>query len=293
MTAGSTSRRPVRLEPLRRFVAGHRRLVTIGLPTLVCAGLAVLELAGIVPGGHDAYVYWQTEPADPYRQWLISTDGFKYTPAFAQAMFPLHELPWPVFLVLWAALLGAALGWLFGALGLVALLLPPILLEVLLGNIHLFLAVTLAVGLGWPAVWPFVLLSKPTLGVVLLWFVIRREWRALAVALGATAAIMAVSALIAPDQWATWLTLLSRHEDDSSLGLLPLPLVVRLPIAALLVAWAARSNRPWLLPAAAWIALPIAHWTGLALLLAVPRIRAWQLRSGGQGARPGPALLPA
>ena len=45
------------------------------------------------------------------------------------------------------------------------------------GNISLLLAVAIVVGFRWPAAWAFVLLTKVTPGIGLLWFVVRREWR--------------------------------------------------------------------------------------------------------------------
>ncbi len=49
------------------------------------------------------------------------------------------------------------------------------------------------IGFRYPAAWSLILLTKITPGIGLLWFAVRREWRALAIALGATAAIASVS----------------------------------------------------------------------------------------------------
>ena len=67
------------------------------------------------------------------------------------------------------------------------------------GNIHLLLAAAIVLGFRWPWTWAIVLLTKITPGIGLLWFVVRREWRDLAIALGATAAIVAVSFLVWPE----------------------------------------------------------------------------------------------
>ena len=69
----------------------------------------------------------------------------------------------------------------------------PVSQEILIGNIHLLLAAAIVLGFRWPGTWAFVLLTKVTPGVGLLWFAVRREWRSLGIALGATAAIVAVS----------------------------------------------------------------------------------------------------
>ena len=73
------------------------------------------------------------------------------------------------------------------------------------GNISLLLAVAIVVGFRWPAAWALILLTKVSPGIGLLWFAVRREWRNLAIALGATAAVVAVSAVIMPGAWLEWL----------------------------------------------------------------------------------------
>ncbi len=46
------------------------------------------------------------------------------------------------------------------------------------------MAAAIALGFRYPATWAFVLLAKVTPGIGLLWFLVRREWRNLAIALG-------------------------------------------------------------------------------------------------------------
>ena len=84
-------------------------------------------------------------------------------------------------------------------------------MEVAGGNVSLLLAVAIVVGFRWPAAWALVLLTKLTPGIGLLWFAVRREWRSLAIALGATAAIVAVSFVILPDQWRDWVDVVIRN----------------------------------------------------------------------------------
>jgi hypothetical protein len=60
------------------------------------------------------------------------------------------------------------------------------LMELAGGNIEILIAVAIVVGFRWPAAWSFVLLTKVTPGVGLLWFAVRREWNQLATALVAT-----------------------------------------------------------------------------------------------------------
>ena len=123
-------------------------------------------------------------------------------PVIAWVMWPLTLLPWTPFIVTYLALnLVAVL-----VLGrrwtpLLILAFPPIALELINANIHLFIAVAIWAGLRWPGAWAFMLLTKVTPGVGVLWFAARREWRNLAIALGTTLAIVAVGFVIAPQQW--------------------------------------------------------------------------------------------
>jgi len=57
----------------------------------------------------------------------------------------------------------------------------------------------------------------------------------------------------------------------------------RLPVAAILVAWGARTNRPWTLPTAAMVALPVLWLVGLAMLTAAFALSPWgPLRKFGE-----------
>ena len=78
------------------------------------------------------------------------------------------------------------------------------------GNISLLLAGAMVIGFRYPAAWAFVILTKVTPGIGLLWFVVRREWRQLGIALGATAAIVAVSFVVMPGAWIEWMQVLVR-----------------------------------------------------------------------------------
>ena len=49
--------------------------------------------------------------------------------------------------------------------------------------------------------------------------------------------------------------------------MIPLPLIVRLPIAAILIAYGARTDRAWLVPIGVMIGLPNV-WTSSTALLA-------------------------
>ena len=78
------------------------------------------------------------------------------------------------------------------------LALPPVAFELYHGNVHLWIASAIVLGFRYPWTWAFVLLTKVTPGLGLVWFAARREWRSLAIALGVTAAIVAVSLVARP-----------------------------------------------------------------------------------------------
>ncbi len=124
-------------------------------------------------------------------------------------------------------------------------------------------------GFRWPAAWSFVLLTKITPGVGLLWFAVRREWRSLAIAIGATAAVVAVSAVVAPDAWGRWIEVLQANAGkNGTWAAVPIPFAVRFPFALVLVVWGARTNRRWTVPVSSMLALPALWYGGLSIMLA-------------------------
>jgi hypothetical protein len=116
------------------------------------------------------------------------------------------------------------------------------------------------------------LLTKVTPGIGLIWFAVRGEWRKLAIALGATAAIVAVSVVLTPTLWPEWFSVLSTSAQQPAQGFraLPIPLVPRLVVAALIIAWGARTDRRWTVPVGVTIASPVVWMGALAILAAVP-----------------------
>jgi hypothetical protein len=233
----------------------------------------------------DAYAYWTTRSGDFYAAAQTGQIGaYLYSPAFAQALAPLTWLPLAVFTALWTAINCAALWWLLGRLALPSLLFLPIPFEIISGNVHLLYAVAIVVGFRYSASWALMLMTKVTPGVGILWFLVRREWRAFLLAVGVTAAIAAVSFLLDRAAWEAWLRLL--QADLSGAGqasfqtvgwYAPIPLLPRLVAAAALVAGAAWSDRRWLIPVAVLLALPVIWLNGLAVLAAV--VPLWRERS--------------
>ena len=229
----------------------------------------------------DAYAYWATGQGDLYAGAVSGKIGaYLYSPAFAQAVWPLTHVSWPVFAALWTALNCAVLWWLVGRLALPSLLFLPIPFEIISGNVHLLIAAVIVAGFRYPALWVLPILTKVTPGVGLLWFLVRREWRKLAVALGVTTVATAASFALAPDAWRQWIDLLLRDVGTPLVTLgwfLPVSVLVRLPIAAAIVAWGALTDRPWAVPIAVTLALPIVWLNGLAILTAVVPLARWRL----------------
>jgi hypothetical protein len=275
----------------------------VRIPAVTAVGLVALAAswAGIVyfaepwgaslaPSGMDARCYWVPSLSDPYvnSNWTEQI-AYPYSPAFLQILQPIRLLPWQAFMAVWAAILMAAMVYLTGPRLILLGLAFFGLMEIWGGNIELLIALAVVLGFRWPATWSFVLLTKITPGIGLLWFALRREWRSLAVALAATAAVVAVSAALAPDAWRRWVDVLTANAGKGGTwAAVPIPFLVRFPAALLLIAWGARTNRRWTVPVAAMLALPALWYGGLSIMLAtLPLIgaRSWaELRAGlGRG----------
>jgi hypothetical protein len=232
----------------------------------------------------DAYAYWTTRSGDFYATAETGRIGaFLYSPAFAQLVAPLVWLPLAVFTAAWTALNLAALWWLVGRWALPSLLFLPIPFEIISGNVHLLYAVAIVAGFRFPAAWALMLLTKATPGVGVLWFLVRREWRAFGVAVAATAGIALVSFVLDRTAWATWIGILRTDLSGAGQGALatvgwylPVPLIPRLAAAAAIVAVAAWGDRRWLVPFAVVLALPVVWLNGLAVLAAVFPL--WRIR---------------
>jgi len=294
VTAGVLPIRTRRLRPMRDGAI------------LACLVLAIAHALGMLDTGVDAHAYWAADPFDPYGFTEPGKqDAYFYGPPFAQLLGPLHLLPWPWFIALWTLVLTAALVWQAGLWTGFALLLVPVFMDLTVGNIHLLLGVAIVAGFRWPWLWALPLLTKVAPGVGLVWFLLRREWRNLAIALGATAAISVASFVIAPTAWFDWLRVLgSAATAPDPAVFIDIPFWPRGIAAVVLVSWGALTDRRWTVPIASMLALPILWINGLAMLVAViplvPRLvgespasrwlaRATAAVAGPERATPAPA----
>lgn len=235
----------------------------------------------------DAVAYWSADLAHLYDGASPSTFGaFLYAPPIAQLLQPLRLLPWDAFYVLWTGAQVAILVWLAGPFLAAALFWQGSLVwgAVASGNIALPLAALIVAGFRWPGAWAGVLPTKVTPGVGLLWFVRRREWRALALALGTTAALAAVSVVWAPRLWLDWLTLLAANTGTvPAFAVLPVPVLPRLLVAAALVWVGAGRGWRWTVPLAALLALPYIAETMLPLALGAVALQRKEARPHPEG----------
>ena len=277
---GRTSARPARDISIPGFI------VLIGV-------LVGFRLLGIYPWNEyvfDLHAYWITRAGVDYASQHAGPAGtYLYSPAFAQAIRPLTILPLPIFAAIWTSIGAALLVWLTGRRVLLVALLPPVLITLVQGQLDIAFAAVAVLGLRWPALWVLPLLTKITPGIGIVWFLVRREWRQLVIALSVTLGVMAISFVLDQGGWASWVAMLLRAEfpNDPRLVYLNVPLTVRLPVALALIVWGARTNRTWTIPVAMTLAMPIVWANSVTILVAlIP------LLAGAQERRPGAAASP-
>lgn len=219
--------------------------------------------------GIDTRAYWQVDLVHPYTEAAVGgISSFLYSPAFALATAPFGALPFEAFYAIWLMVSMVILAWLVRpwpwVLGILAL---PIIYELCVGNVNFLVAAAIVFGFRVPSLWALPVLTKVTLGVGLLWFPVRREWRSLAIALGTIAAAVAISFALYPTAWFDWITFLTSSSGRSEF------LAPRLAGAAALVAWGALTGRYWMVPVAVWIAQPNVIINSWVILLAIVRLR--------------------
>jgi hypothetical protein len=245
---------------------------------IAAVSLAVLVIAGIgyvvANEAADARVMYEIGLASPYAGYRPSHPGFPYSPLVAQLLQPLQALPWPVFHAIIVGGELAALAWLIGLplAALLAFVQAPLLVDDLrVGNIQLMVTALVVIGFTRPPAWAGALLTKVSPGIGLLWFVERREWRRVALAIGTTAALALVSFTFAPQLWFDWFHLLTGSPLADAQHLAPLPFVARIAVGAAVVLVAAISDRAWLVPLGMAIATP-EYGSQWLILLAMPRL---------------------
>lgn len=257
--------------------AAKHGLIVAGLGYIALVWLRVAPYAPPVPEYgpmFDARGFWIAWDGGLYDIPWRANEAYVYSPAFAQILWPFTLLPWPLFAGAWTL---AAIGCLFWMRVPWMIAFPGVIDDILRGNIHVFLAAAIVLGLRYPAVWAFGILTKVTPGIGLLWFLARREWRSLVIGLGVSAAIALVSFAFSSAVWLEWFGLLVANADETArISVLPLPLWVRVLAAAVLIWFAARTDRAWLLPIGVMVALPNVWTSSTALLAASAALWQWR-----------------
>jgi hypothetical protein len=242
----------------------------------------------------DAEAYWGLTVDRLYVDvHLGDQDAFLYSPVVAYLFLPFSSLPFEVFYAILAAVNLAALVWILRPeLAALSLFLIPVSNEVARGNVHILLAAAIVLGFRYSGTWAWVLLTKVTPGVGVLWFGVRREWRALGIALGVTGALVAVSFLLTPDLWFRWFAVLTGSVEITRPSVLEVPVLPRLVVAAVLVAVAAWRGWFAMVPVAAMLALPAIWVNSLAMLVAV--VPLWRYSTKNRAApAPGESATPS
>jgi hypothetical protein len=280
----TAARKPMEYSAARRL---GLVLLAGGYSFAGCLVLLELTRGG---AGFDAYAYWSLDLDDLYARSIGNLDGFgafRYSPAIGQLMAPLTALPWELYrAVLMLSLAAAALAcWRH------ALAVPPVAMSIFGGNVGVLFPLLIVLAMRRSAAWwAPMLLAKVFPGVGLLWYVARREWQPLALALGVTTILAVASFVIYPRAWIEWVAMLT---TNAQLPVAPWPpLVVRLPAAAALVVWGARRGSAWVLPVAIEIATPRPWIGGPVLLIAIPRLMNAAAAPPAGGRRPmtGPVV---
>jgi len=252
--------------------APGRRLLVDGLTVAAIVFVGYDDvLVAATSAGLDAHAYWEAWSHPLYAIPPGHVDAFLYSPAVAEALWPLTHLPANVFIGLWAAAMLLIFAWLLRPLSPrwfvvgVLLCLP----EALEGNINALLALMVVIGFEHTWTWTFAILTKLSTGVGLVWFLVRDGWRPLVAPLGVTTLIVGASYLWWPDPWHAWVGLLTSAASGGGDWFFP----VRFALAVGVVAWGARGGRRWTVPAALVLASPILFLNSLTILAAIPRLR--------------------
>jgi hypothetical protein len=247
-------------------------LIGIGLAivTSIALAIAMMGFASI-----DFHSYYVVNASEPYIEAPVGAlDAFWYSPAAAMAFAAFRILPFEVAATVFRVINLAALVWLAGPVTAVVVWALPVALVLSYANIEILLAAAIVAGFRWPGTWAMVLLTKPSCGIALLYFALRREWRQFGIALGTTLAIAGVSFVINPGSWATYIsTLVSASAAGTPAGI---PLGPRVILAlAVVVAGAWRKWQPSVV-IAAWLALPVWWPQAPALLVGLLYWAPWR-----------------
>jgi hypothetical protein len=221
---------------------------TVALALGVGWAIAVLVTLTRMGTPVDAWCYYGFDPANPW-----ATDGcFLYSPPVEMVMTGIRSvMPFEVFTFLLRSAEMFVLLLVAGPAAGLALFIPAVAIELNAANVNILIVGAVLISFRHPWAWAFIVLTKVTPGVGMLWFAVRREWRNFSIAMGATLVVAIASRLAAPELWNQYLAALASTGDGSIWQIW-----WRLPLAAIVVVWAARNDHRWALLVAVFLALP-------------------------------------
>ena len=218
--------------------------------------------------GTDLFPAWSVNLADPWARSSGSLTGyglFRHSPAIAQVASLIGWIPWLSAQLAFLAVQLAAIIAMAGRRWPYVVLFPGVFWNLYIGNVDVLMAAAIVWGFRYPGLWSFLFITKITPGIGVLWFAFRGEWRKLAIALGTTALIVAISFALAPDLWFRWIQDLQDWMRLPQMEGVP-PLIPRVALAVVVVWYAARTDRRWVLPIACLIAVPNPWFVTFAIL---------------------------
>jgi hypothetical protein len=272
----------------------------------VIFGLA--QATGYIADPYDARAYWQADPTNLYlAQWV---GGYVYPPPLALALNVLHPIGWFAFITAFTTATWVALWYCTRALAPVVLAIGfaaqwaigiSFVGYLFLGNIQIIMAAAIVASIRVSPAWSVVPILTKLVPVSLVWYTVRREWRNLAIAVGVTGAVVAVTVVVAPGTWVAFARFVTTNAAASPLPLVPIAYPVRLVMAVALVAWGGLTGRRWTVPIAAGLAIPALYvWSYLAVWIGAigaewpyPMKTAWLRRTGTNPASENAAVTPA
>lgn len=263
-----------------------RQFPPIGLVLLATIGavLLVVVAANRWAAPQDEHAYWLAgqrvltgEPLYDPTATSITPYTYWYPPPFAQVLAPITALlPSAAFTWAWTGLLLGCLLWLGGCRPLVALALAaflPVPIELWTRNVHLVLAVIIALGvLRWPWMFAIGAYTKLAPGLGIVYLLARKRWRDAGLAIAVGIGILIVSIGLGPGSWADFTGIMRGRGPTDVSGILPTPYVVRAGAGLALTLIAARCRPRWgepLLVVAIVVASPTLWVDALSMLVAI------------------------
>lgn len=260
-----------------RWAPDLNRDVMLVLGVLCGLGQAV----GLLPAPVDASAYWLAGASTNLypAAWAEISPGYLfYPPPVAQLSALLQPIGWGAFITILTTAIFASVWYCAGrwSLPLLAIGLPWLVWGVgpteanvflgyaLLGNLQWILAALAIVALRHPGLWAIQSVTKVTTAIGWWWHIFRGEWRAAAIGVAASVAVVAVSFAFAPQLWFEFIAFAVRNGSMANppIAMFPVPFGVRLATAMLVLAWGARTNRPWTVPVAVGWSIPALYGLG-------------------------------